>query len=66
MKRLSVWARENGVSYNTAFRWFKDGTFPLPISQTETGSIFVNEDPKNETEIVKTLKEILVVLKEKL
>jgi len=28
--RLSEWARREGVHYQTAWKWFKDGTLPVP------------------------------------
>jgi putative resolvase len=28
--RLSDWARLEGVHYQTAWKWFKDGTLPVP------------------------------------
>lgn len=39
--KLSVWARLQGVTYHTAYKWFRDGTLPVPAVQTETGTILV-------------------------
>ncbi len=41
--RLSEWARREGVHYQTAWKWFKDGTLPVPALQTATGTILVDE-----------------------
>lgn len=41
--KLSEWARRNGVHYKTAWKWFKDGTLPVPARQTATGTILVDE-----------------------
>ena len=41
--KLSTWAKNQGISYRTAWRWFKEGKFPVAVEQTPTGSIFVNE-----------------------
>lgn len=42
--KLKDWADRVGVSYLTAYRWFKSGKFPIPAFQTESGTIVV-EDP---------------------
>lgn len=39
--KLSAWAREQGISYRTAWRWFKAGTLPVPAEQAATGTILV-------------------------
>jgi putative resolvase len=40
--RLSGWAKQEGVHYQTAWRWFKDGTLPVPARQTATGTILID------------------------
>jgi putative resolvase len=40
--KLSVWARENGVSYRAALNWFHAGTLPVPARQLATGTILVD------------------------
>jgi len=39
--KLSRWAKENGVSYKTAWRWFASGVFPEETKQLATGTILV-------------------------
>ena len=39
--KLSEWARGQGISYRTAWRWFKAGTLPVPVEQAATGTILV-------------------------
>ena len=39
--KLSEWAKRTGVSYHTAYHWFKDGNMPVPAYQTATGTIIV-------------------------
>ena len=39
--RLSDWAKREGVHYQTAWKWFKQGTLPVPARQTATGTILV-------------------------
>ena len=43
--KLSNWARRNGVSYLTAWRWFRKGMLPVPARQLPTGTILVDEPP---------------------
>ena len=39
--KLSVWAKENGVSYRAALNWFHAGTLPVPAQQLASGTILV-------------------------
>jgi predicted site-specific integrase-resolvase len=41
--KLSEWARKQGISYRTAWRWFKEGKLPVPVEQTPTGTILLKE-----------------------
>ncbi|MBZ9642665.1 IS607 family transposase [Streptomyces sp. PSKA30] len=43
--KLSVWARQQGVSYQTAWRWVKNGTMPVPVRQAPSGTWLVDEAP---------------------
>ncbi|WP_046471318.1 IS607 family transposase [Allosalinactinospora lopnorensis] len=44
--KLSEWAERNGVHYQTAWRWARDGTMPVPVTRTPTGLWLVHEpDP---------------------
>lgn len=49
--KLSEWARANGVSRQTATRWFHAGILPVPARQVPTGAILVDEQrpPGGET-----------------
>lgn len=47
--RLSEWAKREGVYYQTAWKWFRDGTLPVPARQTATGTILV-DDPSDRVE----------------
>lgn len=42
--KLSVWAKTQGISYRTAWRWFKAGKLPVSAEQTKTGTILVKEE----------------------
>ena len=39
--KLSEWAKTQGISYRTAWQWFKDKTLPIDSFVTKSGSIFV-------------------------
>ncbi|MDQ1027103.1 putative resolvase [Streptomyces umbrinus] len=41
--KLSEWARQQGVSYQTAWRWVKDGKMPVPVVQAPSGTWLVAE-----------------------
>ncbi len=43
--KLSEWAKKNGLTYATCYRWFRDGALPVKAHQNKsTGTIFVEED----------------------
>jgi predicted site-specific integrase-resolvase len=44
--KLSEYARQNGISYKTAWRWWKEGT--LPGKQMPSGTVIV-EEPREPT-----------------
>ena len=39
--RLSEWAEREGVHYQTAWRWFRDGQLLVPAVRTPSGTILV-------------------------
>jgi predicted site-specific integrase-resolvase len=41
--KLSTWARKNGISYRTAWNWFNSGKMPVPVTQTPSGTILVDD-----------------------
>lgn len=43
--KLSEWARAEGVHPQTAYRWFRQGTLPVPAERLATGTILVH-DPR--------------------
>ena len=40
--RLIDWAKQEGIRYPTAWRWFKKGILPVPSTQLPTGTILVH------------------------
>jgi len=40
--KLSTWAKQQGINYKTAYRWFRAGMLPVPSRQLPTGTILVD------------------------
>ncbi len=45
--KLADWAREQGLDYKTAHRWFKSGILPVKAIQLSTGTILIQKEPKD-------------------
>jgi predicted site-specific integrase-resolvase len=45
--KLSDWAKKEGISYITAYRWWKKGILPVPAKQIETGTILLSPQIRN-------------------
>ncbi|GAA3837492.1 hypothetical protein GCM10022206_89580 [Streptomyces chiangmaiensis] len=41
---LTEWARAQGISPHTAYRWFRNGTLPVPAQRVGPRTILVNID----------------------
>ncbi|MFJ8142745.1 hypothetical protein [Streptomyces sp. NPDC096013] len=41
--KLSEWASRNGVHYQIAWTWAKEGRMPAPVRQTPSGTWLVDE-----------------------
>ena len=41
--KLSKWAKQQGISYRTAWHWFKLGTLPVSAKQLANGTILIAE-----------------------
>jgi putative resolvase len=39
--KLAAWARANGIHPQTAYRWFRQGTMPVPARRLPSGTILV-------------------------
>jgi predicted site-specific integrase-resolvase len=44
--KLTDWAKKQGITYKTAWNWFKTGKMPVPAIKTPTGMILVQERPE--------------------
>lgn len=49
--KLSVWAKKQGISYRTAWRWFKSGKLPASVEQTSSGTILVRDEPTESNQV---------------
>ena len=49
--KLSEWAKRQGISYRTAWRWVRQGKMPVSFEQTATGTILVRETETPATEV---------------
>lgn len=56
--KLSAWANEQGISYTTAYRWFKAGKIPN-VKQMDNGTILVDAGFSNAEEKLRKIKAIL-------
>lgn len=46
--KLSDWARQNGITYKTAWKWWKAGQLPVPARQMPTGTILVEASERRD------------------
>src|SRR6266545_3525802 len=44
--KLAEWARANGVHPQTAYRWFRQGTMPVPARRLPSGTIVVEHQDR--------------------
>jgi putative resolvase len=44
--RLSTWAEKEGISYITAWRWFKENKLPVKAIKTSSGTILIQDEDK--------------------
>jgi putative resolvase len=47
--KLAEWARTNGVHPQTAYRWFREDRMPVPARRLESGTIWVDAAPADDT-----------------
>ena len=45
---MSAWARQQGLSYKTAWRLWKAGQLPVPAEHLATGTVILHATPVNE------------------
>lgn len=42
LMKLTTWAKQQGISYTTAWRWWKAGKLPVASGQVASGTITVH------------------------
>jgi len=52
--KLIDWAKQEGIQYATAWRWFRAGILPIPSTQLPTGTILVHPPIVESTKSIKT------------
>ena len=62
--KLSQWAKDQGLSYKTAYRMFKAGKLPVHSEQLETGTILVYPEQQSENMTLSLEKRVEVLEKE--
>ncbi|MEU0678012.1 IS607 family transposase, partial [Streptomyces sp. NPDC006172] len=50
--KLTEWARAQGVHPQTAYRWFREGTLPVPAQRVGPRMILVNVEANAAPEVV--------------
>ena len=50
--KLSVWAKSQGVTYTTAWKWFRTGQLPVPARQLANGTILVDAETVAQRRVV--------------
>ena len=50
--KLSVWAKANGLAYQTAWRMWRNGKLPVPAEQLPTGTVIVHPPKTRAAEAV--------------
>jgi predicted site-specific integrase-resolvase len=53
--KLSAWAKQNGLTYKTAWRMFTNKTLPIPAEQYATGTIIVHPTELSDIKAGKTV-----------
>ena len=61
--KLSDWAKNNGLSYRTAWNLFKAGKLPVKAIQLESGTIIVTTDVINNSRKIELCEELLKILR---
>lgn len=62
--KLSQWAKQKGICYNTALSWYHQGRIPNSYQIQETGTIMVDESQQDLSIIINKLNKIENILNE--
>ena len=50
--KLSVWAKKQGISYITAWRWFNEGRLPVKAYRSDSGTIIVQDESESSEQVM--------------
>ena len=50
--KLSNWAKKQGISYITAWRWFNEGKLPVKAYRSDSGTIIVQDDTETSEQVM--------------
>lgn len=50
--KLSDWAKKQGISYITAWRWFNEGKFPVKAYRSDSGTIIVQDESETSEQVM--------------
>lgn len=50
--KLSNWAKKQGISYITAWRWFNEGKLPVKAYRSDSGTIIVQDDTETSESVM--------------
>jgi hypothetical protein len=50
--KLSNWAKKQGISYITAWRWFNEGKLPVKAYRSDSGTIIVQDESESSEQVM--------------
>lgn len=50
--KLSNWAKKQGISYITAWRWFNEGRLPVKAYRSDSGTIIVQDESESSEQVM--------------
>ena len=50
--KLSNWAKKQGISYITAWRWFNEGKLPVKAYRSDSGTIIVQDESETSEQVM--------------
>jgi len=60
--KLKDWADKTGITYSTAWKWFKAGTLPVNSYQTTSGTIIVDDETTNINDTGENSNDIMALI----
>lgn len=54
--KLSDWAKKQGISYITAWRWFNNGSLPVKAYRSDSGTIIVQDESESSEQVMSNIQ----------